>query len=176
VLFTGLVLILAGAGMGTVSALTIAYPLRLAGDPGLLTVHSCLTTGTGKQALTTCYGDFTADSGDVVARRVGYGGALRVGATLPVQYVASQDDCYRVGVAYTAVRVTGLSFGLLTAATGLIALTAAVGVAVPRRAERRREQPWPPGLRRWIARVLVASAAVTVVSGATSLIAYLVEP
>lgn len=53
----------------------------------------------GRAPVRTCYGRFTFDSGTITARPVPYDGSLRVGTRLPVQYVESEDDCYRVGVA-----------------------------------------------------------------------------
>ncbi|MET8627254.1 hypothetical protein ABZW30_26445 [Kitasatospora sp. NPDC004669] len=169
----GLVMMLAGAALTAVCVLTIAYPLRLAGQPGLLTVTGCLTEGTGRQAHTTCYGRFTADSGAVVDRPVPYDGSLRVGARLPVQYVASEDDCYRVGVAYTGVRVLGIAVGLFGTVAGPVGIAQAVELAAPRRAARRREGRLLRGVWRVLVVLFKSLAAVAVVSGLISLATYL---
>ncbi|MEU4584656.1 hypothetical protein AB0F92_21580 [Kitasatospora aureofaciens] len=169
----GLAVMLAGVALTTVCVLTIAYPLRLAGQPGLLTVTGCLTEGTGKQAHTTCYGRFTSDSGTIASRPVSYDGSLRVGVRLPVQYVESADDCYRVGVAYTGVRVLGISAGLFAVLAGPIGVAQAVELAVPRRAARWREARPLRALWRVLVVLFKAFAAITVVSGVVSLGTYL---
>ncbi|MFJ9845944.1 hypothetical protein ACIRYZ_36985 [Kitasatospora sp. NPDC101155] len=171
--FAGLAVMLAGAALTTVCVLTIAYPLRLAGQPGLLTVTGCLAEGTGKGAHTTCYGRFTSDSGTITARPVPYDGSLRVGARLPVQYVESEDDCYRVGVAYTGVRVLGISTGLFAAVAGPIGVAQAIEMVAPRRAARWREGRLLRALRRAAVALFKALAVIAVVSGVISLATYL---
>ncbi|MGW3044303.1 hypothetical protein ACWC9T_30615 [Kitasatospora sp. NPDC001159] len=167
-------MMLAGAALTAVCVLTIAYPLRLAGQPGLLTVTGCLTEGSGKQARTTCYGDFRPDSGTVVARSVPYDGSLRVGARVPVQYVESEDTSYRVGVAYTGVRVLGISAGLFAVLAGPVGVAQAVEMAAPRQAARWREGRLPRALWRVAVVLFKGLAALAVTSGAISLLAYLV--
>jgi hypothetical protein len=169
----GLVVMVLGAALTTVCVLTIAYPLRLAGQPGLLTVTGCLTEGSGKQAYTTCYGQFTSDSGTVTARPVSYDGSLRVGARLPVQYVESEDDCYRVGVAYTGFRVFGISAGLSAVLAGSVGVAQAVELAAPLRAARWREGRLLRGLWRVVVALFKALAPIAAVSGVISLATYL---
>ncbi|MFH8386549.1 hypothetical protein ACH4E7_37425 [Kitasatospora sp. NPDC018058] len=149
--------------------LTIAYPLRLAGQPGLLTVTGCLTEGSGKQTHTICYGDFTPDSRAAVAHSVPYDGSLRVGARVPVQYVESEDTSYRVGVAYTGVRVLGISAGLFAVVAGPVGVAMAVEMAAPRQAARWREGRVPRALWRVAVTLFKALAALVVVSGSISL-------
>jgi hypothetical protein len=169
----GVVMMVLGAALTTVCVLTIAYPLRLAGQPGLLTVTGCLTEGSGKQAYTTCYGRFTSDSGTVTAHPVSYDGSLRVGARLPVQYVESEDDCYRVGVAYTGFRVFGISAGLSAVLAGLVGVAQAVELAAPLQAARWREGRLLRGLWRVVVALFKALAPIAAVSGVISLATYL---
>ncbi|MFE5585525.1 hypothetical protein [Kitasatospora sp. NPDC056531] len=169
----GLVMLLAGAALTTVCVLTIGYSLRLAGQPGLLTVSGCSTDGVGKQAHTTCFGRFTSDSGTVVDRPVPYGGSLRVGARLPVQYVESEDDCYRVGVAYTGVRVLGIAVGLSGAFAGPVGIAQAVAIAAPRRAARWREARLLRTVWRVLTPLFKALGVLALVSGLISLATYL---
>ncbi|WBP85129.1 hypothetical protein [Kitasatospora cathayae] len=135
----GLAVMLAGAALTAVCVPAIAYPLRLAGQPGLLTVTGCLTEGSGKQARTTCYGLFRPDAGPAAGHPVPYDGLLRVGARVPVQYVESEDTSYRVGVAYAPVRVLGISAGLFALVAGPVGVAQAVEMAAPRHAARWRE-------------------------------------
>ncbi|MEU8513923.1 hypothetical protein AB0C76_20380 [Kitasatospora sp. NPDC048722] len=167
VALAGLVMMLAGAAMATVCVLTIEYPLRLAGEPGLLAVSGCITEGSGKQAHTTCFGTFTPDSG-AAAVPTSYDGSLPAHARVPVQYVPSEDTTYRVGVAHTAVRVLGTCFGLFTVIGGGLGIGHAVRIVAPRRtAGRRRALP-----ERFAGWGVVVLLALTAASGVTSLVAY----
>ncbi|MEV7775699.1 hypothetical protein [Kitasatospora sp. NPDC086791] len=170
----GLAVMLAGAALTAVCAFTIAYPLRLAGQPGLLTVTGCLTEGSGKQEHTTCFGDFTPDAGPGVVHSVPYDGKLRVGARVPVQYVESEDTSYRVGVAHAGLRVLGISAGLFAVVAGPVGLAQAVELAAPRRAARWRGGRLPRASWRVAVGLFKALAALAVVSGLTSLVASLV--
>ncbi|MFI8456057.1 hypothetical protein [Kitasatospora sp. NPDC085464] len=171
--FASLAVMLAGAALTAVCVLTIAYPLRLAGQPGLLTVTGCLTEGAGKGAHTTCYGRFTSDSGAIVARPVPYAGSLRVGARLPVQYVESADDCYRVGAAYTGVRVLGVSVGLFAVVAGPVGIAQAVALVAPRWAARLREGRPCRTLWRVTVGLFKGLALLAVVSGSVSVMVHL---
>ncbi|MEE1783651.1 hypothetical protein PUR71_12145 [Streptomyces sp. SP17BM10] len=168
VVLAGLVMVLAGVAMATVCLRTIEYPLRLAGEPGLLAVSGCVTEGSGKRAHTTCFGTFTPDSG-AAAVPTSYDGSLSARARVPVQYVPSEDTTYRVGVAYTGVRVLGTCFGLFTVIAGGLGLAQAVRIAAPGRAARRREA-FPGRAVGWVVAVLLV---LTAASGLTSLVAYL---
>ncbi|MFF2080828.1 hypothetical protein ACFVXG_39430 [Kitasatospora sp. NPDC058162] len=172
--FAGLAMMLGGVALTAVCLLTIGYPLRLAGQPGLLTVTGCLTEGSGKQAHTTCFGDFTPDSATAVAHPASYDGSLRVGARVPVQYVESEDICYRVGVAYTGVRVLGSSVGLFALLAGPVGIAQAVGLAAPRHTARWRERRLPRTLWRVAVVLFKGLAALAAVSGLISLVTYLV--
>ncbi|MFE2408504.1 hypothetical protein ACFXDE_09190 [Kitasatospora sp. NPDC059408] len=168
VALAGLVMMLAGAAMATVCVLSIGYPLRLAGEPGLLAVSGCITEGSGKQAHTTCFGTFTPDSG-AAAVPTSYDGSLPAHARVPVQYVPSEDTTHRVGVAYAGVRVLGTCFGLLTVIGGSLGIGHAVRIIAPRHAARWRKAV-PERLAGWVVVVLLA---LTAVSGVTSVVAYL---
>ncbi|MFH8387318.1 hypothetical protein ACH4E7_41505 [Kitasatospora sp. NPDC018058] len=101
-----------------------------------------------------------SDSGTVMACPVPYDGSLRVGARLPVQYVESEDDCYRVGVAYTGFRI---SAGLPTVLAGPVGVAQAVELVAPRRAARWREGRLLRALWRVVVGLFKILAALAVV-------------
>ncbi|MFI9274486.1 hypothetical protein ACIGXM_27820 [Kitasatospora sp. NPDC052896] len=169
-LFTGL-----GAGGAVSLADGLRYSTRLAGTPGLLTVTGCVTTGSGKNRNTTCYGTFRADDGSRVDPSASIDDSFHRNTVLPVQE-APGEHCYRVGVAPIAGRLAGVCLCLLLALGGLAGFGGAFETAAPRLWERIAAALWVPWVRGLVARFALLAAVGTVGSGVVALIAWLIEP
>ncbi|EST34923.1 hypothetical protein [Streptomyces roseochromogenus] len=120
------------------------YSTRVSGTPGLLTMESRYTSGTGKQRDTDCFGFFRSGDHQAVDQFAAIDESCEKGTVLPVQQDAS-GHCYLVGVAPTAGRPAGICACVAALVLGLTLLCGAFAIAIPRLGSRIGAALWSPG-------------------------------
>ncbi|MFJ2016703.1 hypothetical protein [Streptomyces nodosus] len=176
-IFLTLGVLLAGIGAGGAAHFAdgLKYSTRLSGTPGLLEISECVTSDTGKQRHTDCFGDFRSDDHRVKGRYVSISRSYKKGTVLPVQW-DERYHCYTVGVAPTAGRLAAICACALAVMAGLALLCGSFAVAMPRLGSRIRAALWSAGLARTVVGLCKALGIGIAVFGAVGLAAALTVP
>ncbi|MEV5872933.1 hypothetical protein AB0L75_01665 [Streptomyces sp. NPDC052101] len=138
-------------------------------------MHSCSTSGTGRQRHTDCFGVFRSDDHRVVNQFASIGESYKEGTALPVQQDAG-GHCYPVGVAPTAGRLAGLFACVVALVAGLSALCGAFSTVMPRLGGRIGAALWSPGAGRMLRRLLTVCGIGFALSGLVGVIGWLAMP
>ncbi|MEU6770906.1 hypothetical protein [Streptomyces sp. NPDC046759] len=174
-LFIGLLFSGLGAGGGVALADGLKYSTRMSGTPGLLKIDTCITTGSGKQRHTDCYGFFRSDDHRVTDSFASIGESYDKGTVLPVQRDAG-GHCYLVGVAPTAGRLAGLCACAVALVAGLTSLCGAFSTVAPRLGSRIGAALWSPEAGRVLGRLLRACGIGFALFAVTGVIGWLAMP